>query len=66
MYSKMGFFENNAVGRIINRFSGDTYAIDDRISFESNILLNNVFILGGSLVVIILQNVYVIICNFCL
>ena len=64
MYSKMAFFETNAIGRIINRFSGDTQAIDDRISFESNCLLNNVFILTGSLVVIILQNIYVFISNF--
>lgn len=63
IYSKMGFFENNAIGRIINRFSGDTQAIDDRISFESNILVNNIFILAGSLIVIILQNIYVFISN---
>lgn len=62
IYSKMQFFENNAVGRIINRFSGDTQAIDDRISFESNILMNNIFILTGSLIVIVIQNIYVFIC----
>lgn len=61
MYSKMAFFETNAIGRIINRFSGDTQAIDDRISFESNCLLNNVFILAGGLIVIILQNLYIFI-----
>ena len=64
MYSKMVFFESNAIGRIINRFSGDTQAIDDRISFESNILLNNVFILTGSLIVIIMQNLFVFISKF--
>jgi ABC-type multidrug transport system fused ATPase/permease subunit len=57
----MAFFETNAIGRIINRFSGDTQAIDDRISFESNCLLNNVFILAGGLIVIILQNLYIFI-----
>ena len=64
IYSKMSFFESNAIGRIINRFSGDTQAIDDRISFESNILLNNIFSLIGSMTVIIMQNVYVFISNF--
>jgi len=64
MYSKMVFFESNAIGRIINRFSGDTQAIDDRISFESNILLNNIFILTGSLIVIIMQNLFVFISKF--
>ena len=55
LYSKIKFFEKNDIGNIINRFSGDTNAIDINISFELNIFLKNLFTMIGSLIIIIIQ-----------
>jgi len=37
------FFDQNPVGRILNRFSGDIFAIDGSLPFVLNIFLANVF-----------------------
>jgi ABC-type multidrug transport system fused ATPase/permease subunit len=50
----MVFFEKTSAGKLLNRFSGDTQAIDDGIPFNSNILYNNIFIILGSVIVIII------------
>ncbi|CAB3365957.1 Hypothetical predicted protein [Cloeon dipterum] len=49
--SKVSFFDVTPAGRIINRFSSDTYTIDDSLPFILNILLANFFGLIGSLIV---------------
>jgi ABC-type multidrug transport system fused ATPase/permease subunit len=44
LFAKMSFFDKNAVGSIIQRFSGDTTSLDDGFPFQWNIMLNNVII----------------------
>lgn len=48
----MSFFDAAPMGRVLNRFSSDLYAVDDSLPFVLNILLANVFGLLGMLVVI--------------
>uniref|UniRef100_T1JAN3 ABC-type xenobiotic transporter n=1 Tax=Strigamia maritima TaxID=126957 RepID=T1JAN3_STRMM len=45
------FFEKNPVGRILNRFSSDLYAIDDSLPFILNIFLAQFFGLIGTIIV---------------
>jgi ATP-binding cassette, subfamily C (CFTR/MRP), member 10 len=45
--TKMQFFDITPLGRILNRFSSDTYTIDDSLPFILNILLAQLFGLIG-------------------
>ncbi|XP_045447338.1 ATP-binding cassette sub-family C member 10 [Melitaea cinxia] len=45
------FFDVTPTGRIINRFSSDTYTVDDSLPFIMNILLAQVFSLIGAVAV---------------
>ncbi|KAK6642139.1 hypothetical protein RUM44_013862 [Polyplax serrata] len=49
--SKIVFFDISPMGRILNRFSSDTYAIDDSLPFILNIFLAQFFCLLGTLVI---------------
>lgn len=45
------FFDIQSLGRVINRFSSDTYTIDDSLPFITNILLANLFGLIATIIV---------------
>lgn len=47
--TKFKFFDVTPLGRILNRFSSDTYTIDDSLPFILNILLAQLAGLIGSL-----------------
>lgn len=47
--AKFRFFDITPVGRILNRFSSDTYTVDDNLPFMLNILLAQVFGLLGAI-----------------
>lgn len=46
----ISFFDQTPSGRILNRFSSDTWSVDDSLPFILNILLANLFSLLGTLV----------------
>lgn len=48
LQAKPTFFDISPLGRILNRFSSDTYTIDDSLPFILNILLAQVFGLVGN------------------
>lgn len=48
-HTKIQFFDVTPLGRILNRFSSDTYTIDDTLPFILNILLAQLFGLLGSI-----------------
>ncbi|XP_067010232.2 ATP-binding cassette sub-family C member 10 [Anabrus simplex] len=50
---KIIFFDITPLGRILNRFSSDTYTVDDSLPFIMNILLAQFFGVLGTLVVTI-------------
>ncbi|KYM96883.1 PREDICTED: multidrug resistance-associated protein 7 [Cyphomyrmex costatus] len=51
MRARTMFFDIQPVGRIINRFSSDTYTIDDTLPFITNILLAHLFGLVATIIV---------------
>ncbi|KRT84878.1 ABC transporter ATP-binding protein, partial [Oryctes borbonicus] len=53
MKAKLTFFDISPLGRILNRFSSDTYTVDDSLPFILNILLAQFFGLLGSVVITI-------------
>lgn len=55
------FYSNTSPGRIINRLSADVYTIDDSLPFIANILLARIFLLAGSIVIIMINSTALII-----
>ncbi|XP_057666967.1 ATP-binding cassette sub-family C member 10 isoform X2 [Diorhabda carinulata] len=51
--ARSSFFDVTSIGRIINRFSSDTYTVDDSLPFILNIFLAQLFGLIGSICVTI-------------
>ncbi len=52
----MSFFESHPVGRILNRFAGDTWTIDDSLPFISNIFLAQAVGLLGTTIVLLIAS----------
>ena len=48
----MAWFHSTPVGRVVNRFSADQYAVDEALPFQSNILLAQAFGIVGTLAVL--------------
>ncbi|CAF3572283.1 unnamed protein product [Rotaria sordida] len=46
----ISFFDITPSGRMLNRFSSDTWSVDDSLPFMMNILLANIFSLLGTLI----------------
>jgi len=55
LYAKMTFFDKNSLGKILQRFSGDTFSLDDGVPFNWNMLLNNLVLFAGSMYIMIAQ-----------
>ena len=55
LYAKMTFFDNTSLGKILQRFSGDTFSLDDGVPFNWNMLLNNLVLFAGSMYIMIAQ-----------
>lgn len=55
LYAKMTFFDKTSLGKILQRFSGDTFSLDDGVPFNWNMLLNNLTIFVGSMYIMIAQ-----------
>lgn len=51
--STLSFFDTTSFGRIINRFSSDITDVDDRLPFNLNIFLAQIFSLAASLIITI-------------
>ncbi|XP_065830509.1 ATP-binding cassette sub-family C member 10-like [Oscarella lobularis] len=51
LYAPVAFFDITPIGRIINRFSSDVYAIDDSLPFILNILLAQLFGVLGAIAI---------------
>lgn len=50
LHCSISFFDITPSGRILNRFSSDTWSVDDSLPFILNILLANIFALLGTLI----------------
>lgn len=61
IYTKLSFFDVTPLGRLLNRFSSDTYTVDDSLPFIFNIFLAQIFALLGALFVTIYAMPWIII-----
>ncbi|OWZ18240.1 Multidrug resistance protein ABC transporter [Phytophthora megakarya] len=52
----LGFFERTPTGRVLNRLSGDTYAVDESLPFVLNIFLKDAADIAGALIILFYGN----------
>ncbi|GMF10024.1 unnamed protein product [Phytophthora lilii] len=55
------FFERTPAGRVLNRLSGDTYAVDESLPFILNIFLKDAADVVGALVILFYGNCFVLV-----
>ncbi|XP_035433428.2 uncharacterized protein LOC118264894 isoform X1 [Spodoptera frugiperda] len=60
--AKVKFFDITPLGRIVNRFSSDTYTVDDSLPFILNILLAQTFSLIGAVAVTLYGLPWLVVC----
>ncbi|CAI5729347.1 unnamed protein product [Hyaloperonospora brassicae] len=58
--ASLRFFEQTPVGRVLNRLSGDTYAVDESLPFTLNIFLKDAADVVGALVILFYGNRFVV------
>uniref|UniRef100_M4B546 Uncharacterized protein n=1 Tax=Hyaloperonospora arabidopsidis (strain Emoy2) TaxID=559515 RepID=M4B546_HYAAE len=58
--ASLRFFEQTPVGRVLNRLSGDTYAVDESLPFTLNIFLKDAADVVGTLVILFYGNRFVL------
>lgn len=50
------FFDQNPLGRIVNRINQDIWSVDDELPFQFNILIKQLYVVIGTISIIIISN----------
>lgn len=50
------FFDENPLGRIVNRINQDIWSVDDELPFQFNILIKQLYVVIGTIFIIIIAN----------